>query len=51
MLLRIIETDGSERIISCKAFDFRTDQALIRIKFEDGEIKEIRNILRLKCVS
>ena len=46
MQLKIIEYTGAEHIIKCKSFEFRTNQVSnwIRVKFENGETKDIHQI-------
>lgn len=52
MLIRVIEYDGTEHLLTCKSFEFRTNQCSnwIKIKLEN-ETKTIHNVAVIKTVS
>lgn len=53
MKITVIEYNGTEHHISCKSFEFRTNQVenWIKIKYQDGKQEMIYGIAAIKAES
>ena len=52
MLIRVIEYDGTDHLLTCDSFEFRTNQASNWIKIkQNDEVKTIERIAVIKSVS
>ena len=53
MVIKVIEYNGTEHLIECKSFEFRTNHVAnwIKVKYENGEKEYIHNVCVIKLIN